>query len=225
VSRHNRACALGNRCAEAVIDPSDPKGRLAPFGSLSMCYTDRQILDLTLGLYPWLYRLMRTTLGDKARGGQVRAAKAVEPSTPLRMDIEELMARTVRELSTWSEILLVSMSKPISTDPMRPSIVVVRSSEYIRTHLLEFIEMPGYEADGAVELLELSRVARSRLGLTGRDQQLSAPCGVCNMRRLIRWDGTAGLSDSAKCNECGTEYTSAQYAELVRTLSLWKGRG
>jgi len=116
--------------------------------------------------------------------------------------------------------LLESQGKPARVGRTRPSASVNATSQHIRTHLLEFIEIPGYGADGAIELLELSRVARSRLGLTGRDQQLSAPCGVCNMRRLVRWDGTAGLSDSAKCLECGTEYTTVQYAELVRTLSL-----
>jgi hypothetical protein len=162
---------------------------------------------------------MRATLGDKARGGQVRVAKAVEPQTPLRLDIEELMARTVRELMAWDSLLRASLAEPARVGRSRPSVLVGSTSRYLRVHLLEFIEIPGYGADGAIELMELSRIARGRLGLISRDQQLAAPCGVCKMRRLVRWDGTAGLSDNALCLECGTEYTTVQYAELVRTLN------
>ena len=219
MTQNKRPCALGDRCAEAVIDPRDPKGRLASFGSLSLCYIDRQILDRTLGQFHSLYHLMRATLGDKARGGQVRVAKAVEPQTPLRLDIEELMARTVRELMAWDSLLRASLAEPARVGRSRPSVLVGSTSRYLRVHLLEFIEIPGYGADGAIELMELSRIARGRLGLISRDQQLAAPCGVCKMRRLVRCDGTAGLSDNALCLECGTEYTTVQYAELVRTLN------
>lgn len=76
-------------------------------------------------------------------------------------------------------------------------------------------------ADAGLEILYLHRRARSMLGLNPKHQDLPVPCWNpdCGMKTVRRWDGSAGLEDSAECGSCGERYDHERYMLLIRQVA------
>lgn len=69
-------------------------------------------------------------------------------------------------------------------------------------------------ADGTIELMDLHRQARQRLGYTPQHERLPVPCDNCDLLELVRWDGAAGVEDGAYCLSCGYEYSDNEFTLL-----------
>jgi hypothetical protein len=65
------------------------------------------------------------------------------------------------------------------------------------------------------EILRLHYRCLARLGLTPRHHDLLTACWDCELPRLRRWDGTAGLADHVVCRQCGSEYLADRLARLM----------
>ena len=74
------------------------------------------------------------------------------------------------------------------------------------------------DADGVSageEILRLHWRCLARLGHTPRHHDLLTACWECELPRLRRWDGTAGLADYVTCRQCGSEYLGERLALLM----------
>lgn len=65
------------------------------------------------------------------------------------------------------------------------------------------------------EILRLHYRCLARLGLTPRHHDLLTACWDCELPRLRRWDGTAGLADHVVCRQCRSEYLADRLARLM----------
>lgn len=214
-----RQCAMGEACAEAVIDPADPRTRVASWGTMALCWPDQQLLIGTFRQIPSTYEMLRAMLGTKPGGAQLRVTMTPDPAVPMRLDVEELMVLVVAQLLDWDhnlrDLLGNAQRDPKLVKLARPSVLVATISPWLANHTQVVLRTES-GGTAALDVFELYARCRSKLGLTRKHQSLPVPCGYCGMRRLIRWDGRAGLADNATCEECGAEYTSADYTELVQ---------
>lgn len=76
-------------------------------------------------------------------------------------------------------------------------------------------------ADAGLEILHLHSRARGLLGLTPKHQDLPVPCWSCGLKTVRRWDGAAGLADSAECSnpDCKETYTNDRYLLLIADVA------
>lgn len=76
-------------------------------------------------------------------------------------------------------------------------------------------------ADAGIEILHLHRRARNLLGLNPKHVDLPVPCWECGLKTVRRWDGSAGLEDSAECANpnCRAAYTHERYMLLIRQVA------
>ena len=94
-----RPCARGERCA------SRNRNNEPELGPRVLCSADRDFLVKAIENLPELYLELWLRIGDKSGGGDGPRVSGggKTPSTPLRLDIEALMARIVEVLSSWEE--------------------------------------------------------------------------------------------------------------------------
>lgn len=71
----------------------------------------------------------------------------------------------------------------------------------------------GIHAGG--EVLDLHYRSLAMLGWTPQHHDLLSPCWDCEVPRLRRWDGTAGLADHVVCRNCASEYLADRLARLM----------
>ena len=69
--------------------------------------------------------------------------------------------------------------------------------------------------DAGVEILRLHYRTLARLGWTPQHHDLKTACWDCDVPRLRRWDGTAGLADHVACRNCDSEYLGDRLARLM----------
>jgi hypothetical protein len=74
-------------------------------------------------------------------------------------------------------------------------------------------DLGGVEA--GTEIFNLHHRLMSRLGLTPQHHDLRTACWECEIPRLRRWDGSAGLEDHVTCRNCGVEYLGDRLARLM----------
>lgn len=76
-------------------------------------------------------------------------------------------------------------------------------------------------ADAGIEILHLHRRARNLLGLNPKHVDLPVPCWECGLKTVRRWDGSAGLEDSAECSNpnCRAAYDHERYVLLIRQVA------
>jgi hypothetical protein len=65
------------------------------------------------------------------------------------------------------------------------------------------------------EILSLHYRCLARLGWTPQHHDLRTACWDCEVPRLRRWDGTAGLADHVVCRNCMSEYLGDRLARLM----------
>lgn len=65
------------------------------------------------------------------------------------------------------------------------------------------------------EILSLHYRCLARLGWTPQHHDLRTACWDCEVPRLRRWDGTAGLADHVVCRNCGSEYLAERLSRLM----------
>ena len=76
-------------------------------------------------------------------------------------------------------------------------------------------------ADAGLEILSLHGRAMFMLGLRPCHVDLPVPCWECGLKTVRRWDGSAGLEDSAECSNpnCRAAYTHDRYVRLLADVA------
>lgn len=225
-----RPCARGDRCSErSTAGPA--------LGPRPFCETDRMLIRRALTWIPEAYVELYLRLPDKSSNRAERTASKPGPGVPLNLRIHELMADIAGVLESWAEQVrhIARLSGPTTQDGryQREGRLVAEAVDVLTVHLDVLLALPTIplsrrdpetswltvaELDGAdagIEILDLHHQIRSVLGLTRRHESLPAACETCGLRTLRRYDGDAGLEDSAECTNCGDVYKDERYELLL----------
>jgi len=175
----------------------------------------RSTIPLNLGHEAFLRELATIVLSWEET---VRTTARLAPVTVSRHPGRAAVSRACATLRAHIEVLLSCPPTPMlrTLDLARAETVPTTEADTAWVHagwIGAVVELDG--AAAGIELFNLHHRALARLGWTPQHHDLRTPCWDCDLPRLRRWDGTAGLSDHVECRECGSQYVGERLRLLM----------
>lgn len=173
------------------------------------------------------YRDLEQWLPRGGGGMSTRIAGTADPSTPMRLTVDELQRDIAWTLAVWEPpVREAARLSPERTVGVRPGWAVATAVDVIapRVHLLAALPLTCGYADGlaagpverdgvyaVASLRALHRRAQSMLGLTRLVVRLPGGCSGCGATALERENG----SDDVRCGHCGRRWSGEDYRRYV----------
>ena len=164
-----------------------------------------------------IYEFLPYTAGSSssALAGRVTGTKA--PPLPLRVDTLNLRHRSglVDTLLSWENDWREQRGMGMATFRGNTHQQLQGTVGWLTTNLMWAVTSHPAISDFCDEVDDVWAQAQSVAGLRRAPMKMPVPCFECG-GRLIREDGTKGLSDDAVCDRCHSVYDSSRYWLAVR---------
>lgn len=211
--------------------------------ALPLCMPCLDGAQLDVGRLLWDYQDLANIIPRLGGGGEVVSGSKERP-TPLRLDVEALMAEIRHVTTTWEHVArdVDSLSDPVEHGvrggwAVQTAVQVLQPRVY-RIAAVEKVEVfptgvedesePMSGAEGLLALVDLHRAARRKLGLTRKTNEVWGACPSCGLGTLMHDDGryqTALARDDGDevvyCRACDEWMTWDEYERYAGLAATW----
>lgn len=183
--------------------------------SLGMCERCQTRLARTLGwvVMDWVH--IHIHLPTPARGDRVRRSTQQVFGHPAEWASDT--ADQIAAVLGWTHDALADHLG--DTPPPHPGTAELRRVRAAWNYLecrIPQLALSDFAADVAIELGELHRQIRVRLGMALPRQVLPTPCPACELRTLVRWMDIG--RDQIECGNCGHAIDEKHYPFYARVV-------
>lgn len=170
-------------------------------------------LDAAPGVYVRLSQRLGPTGGPSATGPITGTA---DRRLGIAVAVHDAMTHLADTLTTWHRVVADARDLAPPTEQARAGPRIDRAARVLAARVPDACALAP---DLAALLGADVHHGRRLLGETPHREHLTVPCPECELRSLVRDDG----SDMVQCRACGSAWTVELYRELVRMITTEYG--